>query len=212
MTVVPGITLDMAPAAAAGRAGVTVLVPGTMTVRITARVCAWVVDRIVSSTGNSIVTDRAGRVTAAVARDMRQVFRMMRRKTRVNTRAIRVVAQVTAVAVRVMHRVLRVVHRVIRVNTRATRVVVRVTAVAVRVMRQVLRAVNQVARVNTRATRRVVRAMAAADRVVHRTIVRAGASEPPGAWNNPNPAGVTTPHSGDSDERNLHDTAGCKCR
>jgi hypothetical protein len=125
MTVVQGITPDMVQAAAVGRAGVTAPVPGMMIVRITARVCAWVVDRTVSSTGISIVTGRADRVTAAVARGMRQVLRMMRSKTRVNTRATRVVVRVTAAAVRVMRQGPRLVNQVTRVNTRATRAVVR---------------------------------------------------------------------------------------
>jgi hypothetical protein len=96
MTVVQGITPDMAPPAAVGRAGVTAPVPGMIIVRITARVCAWVVDRTASSTGISIVTGRADRVTAAVARGMRQGLRLVNQVTRVNTRATRVVVRVTA--------------------------------------------------------------------------------------------------------------------
>jgi hypothetical protein len=178
MTVVQGITPDMAPPAAVGLAGVTAPVPGMIIVRITVRVCAWVVDRTVSSTGISIVTGRADRVTAAVARAMRQWPRLVNQVTRVNIRATRVVVQVTAAAVRVMRQEPRLVNQVTRVKTRATRVVVRVTAAAARVMRRGPRLVNQVTRVNTRATRVAVQDTAAvASRVVLLTIARAAASE-----------------------------------
>jgi hypothetical protein len=151
-------------------------------VRIMARVCAWAVDRTVSSTGASIVTGRAGRATAVAARGMRHVFRIMCRKTRKNTGATRVVVQVMVAAVRVMRRVLRLASQVIRLNTRDTRVAVRDTAAAARVTGNLILAVSKVVRVTTGATRRVARAMAVAvNRGVPLTIARAAVSEsPPG--------------------------------
>jgi hypothetical protein len=147
MTGIRGITQGMGVAAGHNRAGVAVLVPGTMMiVRITGRGCAWAAGReargrSVTSTGSSIVMVRAD--------------------------------QVTAVADRVMHQARRVLIRVVRVNTRVTPAVVRVTAVADRVMHPVRRVLIRVARMNTR----VVRVMVVAVQVLHHPIARAGASE-----------------------------------
>jgi hypothetical protein len=131
MTGLRGITRGMEVAAGHNPAGVTVLVPGTMMVRITGRGCAWVAGRADRGRSvTSIVMARADRVTAVVVRVMHQVLRLNIRVARGNTRATRVVVRVMAEVVRVMHQVLRLMIRMARMNTR----VVRVMAVVVRVL------------------------------------------------------------------------------